>query len=417
MKEVVASQALAELRAGMRVGLGGGSATPVSLLQELPARMAEISGLTIVSGPLYGGYELLQHLTPGNRYESWFLPAALVRQRLDSRLVRHLPLSWYQACQYLQARPVDVALIQVAPSEREGFVSLGTSCGYVRPMIDTAKLVIAEVNDRMPYTFGSSEISQSRVDMFVKVSHPLAEAKSGVPKPSQAAIVQRCVELLLDASALQVGVGSIGSAVVAELYGRGFTGVLYSLLNDGFLQYRPSRRSQGPAATVGEIVGSTELYSAVHLNESVHMLSGVESHSPESLMCQKGLSLLNSALEVDLFGQVNAEFLDSQLVGGGGGAVDFMSADASVERRSIVALASSAGADHRLSRIVPLLQCPSVATRFQYRSVVTEFGAWSHSFESSWERAEGLIGLAAPEHRPGLSSFMTANRHMFGGAM
>jgi 4-hydroxybutyrate CoA-transferase len=411
-----AHEAIARIPPGARIGIGGLAATPQHLLEALADEIERLAGSTLVSGLLLSDYRFIAKGDSHVRYETWFAPGTLNKVSVSSARIRHLPLSWYQACQYVQQRPVDFALIQVAPPHRPGYVSLGTSCGYIRPMVDSAQHVIAEINDRMPYTYGDSEIPLDRVDITVAGSYELPELPNRAPQAVEAQIAKACGRLVPTRARLQVGVGAIPTEVVRALTAHGFDGTLYSFLNDGFIDLFRTRPVNVDAvlAEVGEIAGTQELYNLVDRNHAVRMMHGLHSHNPYRLHSDSRLVFLNSCLQMDLFGQTNSDYIGAEISGGAGGSVDFSAAASCNGRTSIVAFPSVYG-DQRSSRIVPLLSgIPASISRYHAGHVVTEHGSVDLRLKSARERCDDMISIADPEHRQELRNYADSNVGLIG---
>lgn len=405
-------EALSVVRAGARLGVGGGSATPRALLAVLPGVSSSLGHISVISGLLFDGYNFLKSEQSNIMYESWAAPRALLGINLDFHRYRHLPMSWYQACRSFGERPVDVALIQVSASQCNGRYSLGTSSGYVRPMVDSAGIVIAEVNKKMPYTYGSSEIEADRVDVAVEVDYDLPEHQSRRPSPAERVVASECARLIDKYSTIQVGVGALPDQVLRLCAKKGFAGSVYSLLTDAFMDV--AENNSAVTAEVGEVLGTRPLYQWIHTNERVRMSTGLETHDPVRLHNDNSLAFLNSAVEIDLFAQVNSEYIDGALAGGASGAVDFLTAGANTSRISLVAFASQTATAGR-SRIVPILTGePASISRFHTGQIVTEWGSADLRQLSSRERCDAIIALAAPTERASLSAYAAANLAKFG---
>lgn len=306
--------------------------------------------------------------------------------------------------------PVDVALIQVAP-ERGGTHSLGVIADYVREAIDQARVVIAEVNERMPETYGDTAVPASEIDYRLYSDRPLVEIEPVTPGPAEARIGELIAERIPDGATIQVGIGAIPNAVLNSLKGHRELGLhtgavgdeLVDLMQAGVIDNSRKGIDRGVAVT-GALFGTERLYRFADRNPGLEVRSIRHTHNPAVIARTGAFFAINGALEVDLTGQVNAETLGGRHVGAVGGQVDFVrAAMASPGGRSIIALPATA-AGGKASRIVPRLADGVVTTaRSDADLVVTEHGVAELRGCPLHERARRLIAIAAPEFRDELT--------------
>lgn len=307
---------------------------------------------------------------------------------------------------------VDVLFLHVSPADRDGYHSLGVVTDHMRPAIAGARTVIAQVNDRMPRTLGDSMVHESQFAHTIACSHPLARAPGPVVGPRERTIGALVAERIADGSTLQFGIGSIPEAVCEHLAAKRDLGIHSGVIGDGYVHLAAegvitnARKPIDAGRTVtATVLGGDALYRHVHENPSVEMRSVAYTHSPAVIARLPQFVSINSALEVDLTGQVNAETVGGRRVGAVGGAVDFVRGSAlSPGGQSIIAL-PAASRDGTRSRIVGRLSSGVTSTpRSDVDLVVTEFGVAELRGRSLRERARALISIADPRFQDELST-------------
>jgi 4-hydroxybutyrate CoA-transferase len=401
-KNVSAKDALLEVRSGMLVASGGLSAEPSVLLEALAERAGGIAPVTLVGGMLVDGYRLLSpHLGNAIRLETWFMPQTLLGDVGMGPNVDFLPMTWTQVCRYVQTLDIDVCLVMVSPADENGYYSLGISSSLNSFLVKRSRVVIAQVNDEMPYTLGDSLVHESEIDLIVEHSSPLPPYPHRAPGDLDTIIGRHVANLIPNGAMLQCGVGTIPEAVARCLAQEGRTGLrITGMLTDAGrgLVEAGCCVSDGPAVIVGEVCGSPDLYRWVDRNPAVLAKDGLHTHSLQALADYPIFVSINSTLEVDLFGQVNSEVLGSGQAGGIGGSVDFMMGAMFADNLSVVALRSTTSRGS--SRIVPCISKGMVtAPRTLVQFVVTEFGVADLRFLSASRRAEALANISHPDHR------------------
>ncbi|MBI4061108.1 MAG: hypothetical protein HY403_06730 [Elusimicrobia bacterium] len=307
--------------------------------------------------------------------------------------------------------PVDVALVQVSPPDARGRFSLGISVDVVRAAIESARLVIAQVNARMPRTGGRSWVRAGDLDLLVEGGAPLLELKSPARCAEGAAIGRNCAALIEDGATLQMGIGAIPDAVLAALKGKNDLGVHTEMFSDGLLPLLESGAVNGRRKTLhrGKVIssfcmGSSRLYAAVDGDPRFEFHPSDYVNDPFVIARNARMAAVNSALQVDLTGQVCADSIGPRFYSGFGGQVDFIRGAARSEGgRSIIALPSTAK-DGAVSRIAATLLPGSgvVTTRADVDFVVTEWGIASLKGRTVRERALALISVAHPRFRESL---------------
>jgi len=404
-KKVSASEALLQVRSGMLVASGGLSAEPIVLLEALAERASATSSVTLLGGMFIDGYRALSpHLGNALRLETWFMPLTLLGDVGMGPDVDFLPMTWTQVCRYVETLEIDVCLVMVSPADENGYYSLGISSSLNSFLVKRSRVVIAQVNDEMPYTLGDSLVHESQVDFIVEHSNSLPPYPLRPPGDLDAVIGRYVASLIPDGAMLQCGVGTIPEAVARRLAEEGRSGLrITGMLTDAGrgLVDAGCCVPDGPAIVLGEVCGSPDLYRWVDRNPAMVAKDGLHTHSLQALAEYPIFVSVNSTLEVDLFGQVNSEVLRTGQAGGIGGSVDFMMGAMFADNRSIVALPSITS--RGVSRIVPSITKGLVtAPRTLVQFVVTEFGVADLRFLSASRRAEALANISHPDHREGL---------------
>lgn len=307
--------------------------------------------------------------------------------------------------------PVDVALIQVSTPDEHGYCSFGVSNDYTKPAAESAKTIIAEVNDQMPRTMGDSFIHVSEIDYMVEVSHPVIELKPPKISDVEKAIGENCAALIEDGSTLQLGIGAIPDAVLLFLKDKKDLGIHSEMISDGVVELVEAGVITNKQKTIhpGKIVvtflmGTKRLYDFVNNNPMVEMYSVDYVNNPCVIMQNNKMVSINSCVQVDFMGQVASESVGLTQISGVGGQVDFVrGANMCKNGKSIMAMPSTA-AKGKVSKIVPLLDEGAAVTtsRNDVDYVVTEYGIAQLKGKTLKDRARALINIAHPNFRPSL---------------
>ncbi|WP_165040412.1 acetyl-CoA hydrolase/transferase family protein [Rhodococcus sp. 14C212] len=397
----------------MTVASASLSAEPTALLHALAARTKELAGpITLVSGMFLDGYAALSpHLGHDIHLRTWFMPQTLLGDVGLGPHVDFLPLSWVQTYRYVLASTPDVCLIQVSPPDDNGFHSVGISASVNKALAQRARTVIAQVNPQMPYTFGDTLIHESEIDYLVEHDAPLVPFPHRRPDEIDDLIAGHIIDLIPDGATLQGGIGKVPEAVLRRLTSSGHSDLLItSQLTDAGrdLIEAGACRTDGPAAIVGEVVGSAELYRWVNREARVELQPAPITHGLKALSERRRFVSVNSTLEVDLYGQLNSEVVSKGQAGGIGGSVDFMMAAQLDDALSIIALPSTTARGR--SRIIPVVDRGLVtAPRTLTQIVVTEQGIADLRGLTVGQRAEALLEVAHPDHRDELRSALGAS--------
>ena len=316
--------------------------------------------------------------------------------------------------------PLDVAMLQVSPPDRHGMCSLGTSCDAAKAAAESARLVVAEINEQMPRTHGNNVLPFERLHAFIATDRPLAEHHPQPETSVEARIGELVAGLVEDGSTLQMGIGGIPDAVLSRLHQKRELGIHTEMFSDrvvdlveaGVVTNRAKVVGQGRLAT-SFVTGTRRLFDFVHDNPLVSFHPCDWTNDTAVIRRNPRVVAINSALQVDLTGQICADSLGHRIFSGIGGQLDFIRGAAlSRGGKPVIALPSTA-AGGRVSRLVSQLDPGAgvVTTRGHVHWVVTEFGAVNLHGMTLRERAEALISIAHPDFRNGLRREAAAVRH------
>lgn len=413
LRTVSADRAVGVIRSGDRVFLHTAAATPRHLVEAMTARAGELSDVEVLSlhteGP--APYAAPEHA--GSFRVNALFVGANVRQAIEEGRGDFVPVFLSEIPQLFRSRalPIDVALVHVSPPDRHGFCSLGVSVDVSLAAVETARRVIAQVNPRMPRTHGDGMIHVDRFDAMVEVDD---ELPSHVPEPlddTVRAIGRHVASLIEDGATLQMGIGAIPNAVLAALRDHRELGVHTEMFSDGLVDLvergivTGSRKKVHPGKILATfLMGTRRLYDFVDDNPLV-MMRDVAFVNDTAVIRQNPKAVaINSAIEVDLTGQVCADSIGTRIYSGVGGQMDFVrGASLSPGGRPIIALPSATG--RGASRIVPFLHPGAgvVTTRAHVHYVVSEHGIASLYGRNLRQRARALIEIAHPDHREALA--------------
>lgn len=306
--------------------------------------------------------------------------------------------------------PCNVAMILVSPPDKHGYVSLGTSVDATLAAVECARNVIAVVNENVPRSFGDSFIHVSQIDCFCQDNTPLEEAHFAVPDEIETAIGKHCAELIEDGACLQMGIGSIPNAVLAQLTHHKDLGIHTEMFADGVLPLVESGVINGRNKVTDKgkmvstfLMGSKKVYDFIDYNPGVLMKDVAYTNDPFIIAQNPKMTAINSALQVDITGQVCADSLGTTFFSGVGGQVDFIyGASRSVGGKAIIAMPSVT--NKGISKIANVLTPGAgvVTTRNHIHYLVTEYGAVDLYGKSLQERAKAIIQISHPDHREAL---------------
>ncbi len=395
------------LRPGMRVYVGGSSNEPTGLLDAIAAAPHCAAGVTFVQFPVAGLNDRdLTALHPDTRLECFFMSPTLTNGYTEGR-VAFLPMQMRAVYAYIAGQTFDVVMLQAA-YDRDGRLRLGPNVDFVAAAMANARCIVAEVNDGFVASAGCPLVPEDRFDALVRTRRALPQFPAAPPDEAAQQIGRRVAELVADGDCIQTGIGAIPAAILAALTDKNDLGLHSGLIDDGgralidrgVMTGRNKRIDRGLHVT-GMALGSSALLDWLAQRGDVVFRGADYTHEVRVIGELAGFVSINSAVEIDLFGQVNAERVGGRQISGTGGSVDFMrAAKASPGGRSIVAMMATARGG-KVSRIVPRVELVT-ALRTDVDLVVTEFGVASLRHASEAARVDALIGVAAPEFRDAL---------------
>jgi 4-hydroxybutyrate CoA-transferase len=411
---VSAHDAVRKIKSGDRVFLTGNCSVPQTVLASLVDYAPQLLDVEIVQaltvGPAdYVSPEMQGHLRVNTMFISTNIRKAVQEGRADFTPVL---LSEYTLLFKNHRLPVDVALVHLSPPDNYGFCSFGIEVGLTKSPAESAKIIIAEVNQQMPRTLGDSFIHVSKLDYIIPVNYQLPEVVMGGEDNSEITekIAGYIAELIPDGATMQMGIGAIPDAVLKYLYEKKDLGIHTELFSEGVIDLveagvlTNARKSLHTGKIVaGFIIGTRRLYEWVDDNPLIELHPTEYVNDPFVIAQNDRQVAINSAIEVDLTGQVCADSIGPKLYSGIGGQLDFIyGASRSKGGVPIIALPSTA---KQFSRIVPMLkQGAGVVTgRNHVHYVVTEYGIASLYGKTIRQRAQALIGIAHPDFREELT--------------
>jgi len=405
--------AVERLTPGMKVLLPPGCGEPPALVTEICRQSSRLRDLALVHGIHLGDYPFARPEHADLRVVTWHMSPRLDDARARGR-VEFVPIRYFDLVAAFDpggAWAPDCVLVQTAPPDAGGYLSLGVSASVTLRAARGAPLVIAQVNPRMPRTRGAAVLHRSEIDVWVDGDEPLLEYPSPVVGDVERAIGRHVAGVVPDGAVVQVGVGAIPQAVL-EALGDHKDLAMHSLLVDAAVPLmergvvtaarKPFRRGK---SDIAEAMGTRRLFDAIHENPRISMDSSATIHDPTFVARLDRFVSINSALEIDLTGQVTAESLGVRQVAGIGGQFDFvLAASRSAGGASIIALPSTGGRGGSVSRIVARLAHGAAVTTPRYLAdwVVTEHGAARLRGLSDKARATALIAVAHPSFRDDL---------------
>ncbi len=405
-----AEEAIRLLRPGRRIFIGSGAAEPVSLVNAMVRYGTQLADNEVVHILTLGPAPYAAPSCADRFRHNAFFIGANTRSAVREGRADFTPVFLSEVPGLLRSgrTPVDAALVQLSVPDADGMASLGVSVDVVRAAVDSARLVIAEVNPRMPRTRGDTLFDVRRCAALVAVDSPLLERPPPEPDAVSLAIGETVADLVPHGATLQVGIGRAPSAILAALREHRDLGVHTEMLSDGILDLVKAgavsgrRKSLLPGKLVASfLMGSQALYDWADGNALLHLAPSDWVNDPQVIAQNDRMVSINTALGVDLTGQVAADTLETGFYSGIGGQVDFVRGAArSRGGRSLIVFPSLAR-DGQVSRIQPVLPegAAVVTSRGDVRYVVTEYGVADLWGKSVRERALALVAIAHPDHR------------------
>ncbi len=414
-RRVTAEQAVAAIKSGDKIFTSGNAATPYELMQALAERSEELQDIDVYHLLLMGDDPLTSAKREGRfRHKSLFVGPA-DRKAVNEGKADYIPIFLYEIPDLFRSQiALDVAIIQTSPPDEHGFLSLGVETAATRAAAETAKTVIALVNDQMPRALGDCFIHISRIDYVVETSKKLPELASKPFTEVENRIAGHITTLIEDNTTLQLGIGGIPNAVLALLKDRKDLGIhtemasdaLVGAIESGIVTNRMKNFHNGKVIATFAL-GTQQLYDYIDNNPVFEFHPVDHTNDPFVVAQNDGIVAINSAVEVDITGQVCSDSIGYRIYSGFGGQVDFIRGAArSKGGKPIIALPSTTR-DGTISRIVPHLKegAGVVTSRGDVHYIVTEYGiAYLHG-KSLRERVEALISITHPDFRSELEAF------------
>ncbi len=407
-----AEQAVSLIKSNDRVFIHGAAATPQRLVNAMTKRASELKCVEIVSIHTEGDAPYTAPEYSESFCTNCMFIGSNVRKAIANGRGDYIPvfLSEVPALFRRNILPIDVALIQVSPPDRHGYCSLGVSVDVARAAVQVAKIVIAQINPQMPRTHGDGLIHVSKIDAMIEVDEPIHESPQAVLGEVEIAIGQNVAGLVEDGATLQMGIGAIPDAVLASLTNHKDLGVHTEMFSDGLIDLvekgivNGKKKKIHPEKIVASFVmGTRRVFDFIDDNPVVAMLDSAYVNDTAVIRRNPKVTAVNSAIEIDLTGQICADSIGSRLYSGVGGQMDFIrGASLSEGGKPIIALPSVTS--HGESRIVPFLKegAGVVTTRAHAHYIVTEYGVANLYGKNLRQRAKALIDISHPNHREDL---------------
>jgi 4-hydroxybutyrate CoA-transferase len=408
-----ANEAIKAIESGHRVVIGHACSEPTAVVNAMVENKERFENVEIVHMLAMGKSEYVYpEMSKHFKHNALFVGGS-TRPAVQENRADFTPCFFYEIPRLFKegTMPVDVALIQVSQPDKHGYCSFGLSNDYTKAAAETAKIVIAEVNDKMPRIMGDNFIHISEMTHIVESSREVIEL--GLPKIGdvEKMIGKNCASLIEDGSTLQLGIGAIPDAVLLFLKDKKDLGIHSEMFSDGVVELVEAGviTNKKKAIHKGKMVatflmGSKRLYDFVHNNPSVELYPVDYVNDPVVIAQNSKMVSINSCLQVDLMGQVSSESIGLKQYSGTGGQVDYIrGASMAKGGKSIIAMPSTASKG-KLSRIVPFIQEGTTVTtsRNDVHYVVTEYGIADLRGKTLKDRARQLIEIAHPDFRPSL---------------
>ena len=398
------------IKSNDKVFVHGGAATPHFLLEKMVERASELINVELISISTQGDAPFADEKYKDNFHINSLFVSANVRKAVNEGRGDYIPVFLSEIPDLFRRKiiPLDVALVHVSVPDQHGYCSLGVSVDVAATAVRTAKYVIAQVNPNMPRTFGDGLVHIDKFDAVVYTEHELPEVVSGAgDSPVFRKIGKYCAELIEDGATIQTGIGAIPDAVLASLEDHKELGVHTEMFSDGILplvekgvitnQHKKKARGK---IVAGFLLGSRKLYDFVHDNPSVSVMNIDYVNDIAIIRANPKVAAINSAIEIDITGQVCSDSIGSYQYSGVGGQVDFIrGASLSDGGKPIIALASTTSKGD--SKILSFLKPGAgvVTTRAHAHYIVTEYGVAFLFGKNLRDRASALINIAHPDHR------------------
>lgn len=413
-KAVSAAEAVKVIKSGDHVHLSSVASAPQVLIQAMcdRGRAGELHDVKIHHLHTEGPAPYADPEFEGVFQHDAFFVGSNTRKSVQAGFADYIPIMLGETQKLYRSNYIhcNVCMLQVCPPDEHGFVSMGTSVDATLAAVETADYVIAVVNPNVPRSFGDAIIPMNMIDIFVEDDTPLMPAHFAQPDEIETAIGKHCSALVEDGACLQMGIGAIPNAVLAELGNHKNLGIHTEMFADGVLPLVEKGVINGANKKLDKgkmvstfLMGSQKVYDFLHNNSMVLMMDVGYTNDPFVIAQQPKMTAINSALQIDLTGQVCADSLGTKFYSGVGGQIDFVyGASRSEGGKAIIAMPSVT--KKGVSKIAPTLSLGAgvVTTRNHVHWVVTEYGAVNLYGKPLHERAKLMISIAHPDHREAL---------------
>ena len=419
-REVTAEEAVGLLQSGTNVFLHGACASPI-VLEAAMCQRTDLKDVTLYHIHKNGPAPFVEPAHQGRFRSTSLFMGSNVRQAVDEGRADFVPIFLSDIPWLFRSGqvPLHAAVVQLSEPDRHGFCTLGPSVDTALAAVEAADIVLAEINKQMPRVHGNSFVHLSKIDAFVRTDRPLCTASHGHPGPAEEAIGGIIADLVADGSTLQMGIGGIPDAVLARLTNKSDLGIHTEMFSDGLVPLVESgvvncrKKSVHPGRIVTSFVNGTQrVLDFIHDNPMVEFHPCDYTNDTALIRRHDRMMAINSAIEVDLTGQVCADSMGFRMYSGIGGQMDFIRGAALArEGKAIIALPATAKKG-TLSRIVPTLKPGAgvVTSRGHVHWVVTEFGAVNLHGLPLQKRAEALLSIAHPDFRAELKASLKEQR-------
>ena len=420
-KAVSPDDAVAHIKSGMKVFVHGAAATPTALLMAL-CRRQDLADVRLYHAHVSGDIPFADSSQQGRFFSTSLFVGAALRQPIEEGRADFMPIFLADIPRLFTSGIIrlDAAIIQLSVPDQHGFCTLGTSVDIAKAAADSARILIAEINEQMPRTHGNTAVRFDRINAFIHTDRPLIEHRGTPETHVEARIGEIIADLVEDGSTLQTGIGTIPDAVLSRLSNKHELGVHSEMFSDrvvdlveGGVITNRLKKVHPNRITTSFVSGSKRLFDFVHDNPTVEFHPSDRTNDTSLIRQNDKMVAINSALEIDLTGQVCADSFGHRIYSGIGGQMDFIHGAAlSKEGKPVIALSSTA-AKGTVSRIVSELKPGAgvVTTRGHVHWVVTEFGAVNLHGKTLRERGEALISIACPDFRTELKRALANIRH------
>ena len=409
LKILSAQDAVAKVKSGDRIFIQGAAMTPVTLIDALCDRYNELTDVEIIQIHTEGKAKYTEEPYAGSFSINTCFVAGNVRNAVNSNKGTYIPIFLSEIHNLFRRDilPLDVAFIQVSPPDKHGYCSLGVSVDITLPAIQKAKKIIAQINPNVPRTHGDGIIHSSQIDAAIEANQPIFATSVTAPTEIEKQIGKHVAELIEDGATLQMGIGGIPNVVLNNLQNHKNLGIHTEMFSDGILPLVKSGVITGANKEIktGKLVtcfaiGSPDLYDFIDDNPIVHFKEAAYTNDTTIIRQNPKVTAINSAIEIDLTGQVCADTIGKYQFSDVGGQMDFIRGAALSEGgKPIIAMPSIT--KNGISKIVPFLKegAGVTTTRAHVHYIATEYGVVNLYGKNLKQRAKELISIAHPDHR------------------